>query len=91
MADLRSIVLEARSTTKSGGGCIAIAKFYEAYLADAIHAGQLQRKLKVAAVCGNGTAGAFAPKVLSTMAVTLSKLIANLITVFLTTILIRRI
>ena len=34
------------------------------YIADLTKRPKLKRKLKVVAACGNGTAGAFAPKVL---------------------------
>jgi phosphomannomutase / phosphoglucomutase len=43
---------------------VKIENLYPAYRADLARNGRLKRKLRVAAVCGNGTAGAFAPQVL---------------------------
>jgi phosphomannomutase/phosphoglucomutase len=39
------------------------------YIADLVKGGPVKRKLKVVCACGNGTAGAFAPKVLERMGV----------------------
>jgi phosphomannomutase / phosphoglucomutase len=64
MLALKSIVLEGRTISRSGGGLVNVADFYRRYRADLITGGKLDRKLRVAAVCGNGTAGAFAPQVL---------------------------
>jgi phosphomannomutase / phosphoglucomutase len=64
MAELREIVLDGKAETRSGGGYIRTTNIFESYLADLAKEGEMKRKLKVAAVCGNGTAGAFAPQVL---------------------------
>ena len=49
-----------------GGGAYAfVENFPERYIADLTKRPKLKRKLKVVAACGNGTAGAFAPQVLS--------------------------
>ena len=64
MGRLKEIVLEAKSKTKDGGAYKFITGFAERYMADLAKRPKLRRKLKVIAACGNGTAGAFAPKVL---------------------------
>jgi phosphomannomutase/phosphoglucomutase len=64
MGRLKDIVLEAKSKAKDGGTYIFIPGFAERYMADLANRPKLKRKLKVIAACGNGTAGAFAPKVL---------------------------
>jgi phosphomannomutase/phosphoglucomutase len=64
MGRLKEIVLEAKSKTKEGGAYKFIPGFAERYMADLAKRPKLKRKLKVIAACGNGTAGAFAPKVL---------------------------
>ena len=64
MGRLKEIVLEAKSRTKDGGAYKFISGFADRYMADLAKRPKLKRKLKVIAACGNGTAGAFAPKVL---------------------------
>jgi len=64
MGRLKEIVLEGKSKTKEGGSFTFIPGFAERYMADLANRPKLKRKLKVIAACGNGTAGAFAPKVL---------------------------
>lgn len=64
MGRLKEIVLEAKSKTKDGGAYKFIPGVAEIYMADLAKRAPLKRKLKVIAACGNGTAGAFAPKVL---------------------------
>jgi phosphomannomutase/phosphoglucomutase len=64
MGRLKDIVLAAKSKTKEGGSYKFIPGFAECYMADLAKRPKLKRKLKVIAACGNGTAGAFAPKVL---------------------------
>jgi phosphomannomutase / phosphoglucomutase len=64
MLALKNIVMEGRGKSRPGGAVLRIEGLYEKYKADLIKGGRLSRKLKVAAVCGNGTAGAFAPEVL---------------------------
>ena len=61
---LKEIVLEAKSKTCEGGAYKFVSGFAERYMADLAKRPKLKRKLKVIAACGNGTAGAFAPKVL---------------------------
>lgn len=64
MGRLKEIVLEAKSKTKEGGAYQFIPGFAQRYMDDLARRPKLKRKLKVIAACGNGTAGAFAPKVL---------------------------
>ncbi len=64
MAELRDIVLNNQITARSGGSLTLVDDVYEKYAADLLSRGLIKRKLRVAAVCGNGTAGAFAPEIL---------------------------
>ena len=65
MKRLKEIVLGANFNLKGGGEYIFVENFPVRYLADlTAKRPKLKRKLKVVAACGNGTAGAFAPKVL---------------------------
>jgi phosphomannomutase/phosphoglucomutase len=64
MGRLKEIVLEAKSKAKDGGSYTFIPGFADRYMADLAKRPKLKRRLKVIAACGNGTAGAFAPKVL---------------------------
>lgn len=64
MAALKSIVLEGRFETKVGGRYIFVEDMADRYMADLTDRAKINRKLKVVAACGNGTAGAFAPQVL---------------------------
>src|SRR5690242_13346549 len=61
---LKEIVLEAQFKAANGGGYVFVENFPERYIADLTDRPKLKRKLKVVAACGNGTAGAFAPRVL---------------------------
>ena len=47
-----------------GGSYVFVENFPERYIADLTKRPKLKRKLKVVAACGNGTAGAFAPRIL---------------------------
>ncbi len=64
MLALKTIVLENTSVARAGGSVRRVEGLFETYKADLLKGGQIKRKLKVAVVCGNGTAGAFAPQVL---------------------------
>jgi phosphomannomutase/phosphoglucomutase len=64
MGRLRDIVLGAAFELREGGAYEFIENFPERYIADLTNRPKIKRKLKVVAACGNGTAGAFAPKVL---------------------------
>ena len=62
---LKTIVLEARFKLRGGGAYQFIENFPARYIADLTQRPTLKRRLKVVCACGNGTAGAFAPQVLS--------------------------
>jgi phosphomannomutase/phosphoglucomutase len=64
MGKLKDIVLNARFKTREGGSYQFIDDFPARYIKDLTDRPKLKRKLRVVAACGNGTAGAFAPKVL---------------------------
>ena len=64
MGRLKEIVLGARFDLKGGGEYRFVEDFPARYIADLTRRPKLKRRLKVVAACGNGTAGAFAPKVL---------------------------
>jgi len=64
MTRLKEIVLSGASKEATGGKYIHVADIRERYIADLIDRPKIKRKLRVVAACGNGTAGAFAPKVL---------------------------
>jgi phosphomannomutase / phosphoglucomutase len=64
MTRLKEIVLNAAFKPKAGGTYDFIEGFPERYIADLTSRPKIKRKLKVVCACGNGTAGAFAPRVL---------------------------
>ena len=64
MTRLKEIVLNADFKNKVGGSYQFHEKFPDRYIADLTRHPKLKRKLKVVVACGNGTAGAFAPKVM---------------------------
>jgi phosphomannomutase/phosphoglucomutase len=64
MTRLKHIVLEAQFDLKGGGSYAFVEDFPARYMADLTNRPKLKRRLKVVCACGNGTAGAFAPKVL---------------------------
>ena len=64
MNRLRDIVLESAFKPKGSGSYEFIDNFPARYIADLTKRPKLKRKIKVVCACGNGTAGAFAPKVL---------------------------
>ena len=51
-----------RFDLKGGGGYDFVENFPDRYIADLTKRPKIKRKLKVVAACGNGTAGAFAPR-----------------------------
>src|SRR4030088_707454 len=64
MTRLKEIVLGARFDMRGGGSYVFVENFPARYIADLTRRPKLGRHLKVVCACGNGTAGAFAPKVL---------------------------
>lgn len=67
MTRLKEIVMTGTGVTRPGGTLELVKGVQERYLADVASKAQLKRKLKVVCACGNGTAGAFAPKALRAM------------------------
>jgi phosphomannomutase/phosphoglucomutase len=64
MGRLRDIVLAGKFRYADGGAYEFVPDFPDLYIADLLNRPKLKRKLKVVAACGNGTAGAFAPRML---------------------------
>ncbi len=64
MARLKDIVLGGTWQLREGGGLVHIAGMDERYLADLAAGDRLKSRLKAVCACGNGTAGAFAPRAL---------------------------
>lgn len=64
MSQLRDIVLNGDFDDAGGGSYRFVEGFAETYIAMLTDRPKLSRPLRVVAACGNGTAGAFAPRVL---------------------------
>lgn len=64
MTRLKNIVLHNEGVSRAGGSYSYIEGMTEKYLADISRDGLLKRPLKVVVACGNGTAGAYAPRAL---------------------------
>ena len=67
MGRLRDIVLAGDYCPEAGGGYEFVPDFPARYIADLTSRPKLKRPLKVVAACGNGTAGAFAPRLLTAL------------------------
>ncbi len=67
MGRLRDIVLNGEFRYGAGANYRFVPDFPKTYIADLTTRPKLARKLKVVAACGNGTAGAFAPELLSAL------------------------
>ncbi len=65
MTRLKEIVLAGTGKLKAGGAYVPVSDMRERYITDLTDRPKIKRKLRVVAACGNGTAGAFAPKVLA--------------------------
>ena len=65
MGALKDIVLGGKVKAADGGRYVFVPDMAERYIKALTDRPQLQRKLKVVAACGNGTAGAFAPQILA--------------------------
>ena len=71
MTALKEIVLNAEFAPQNQGGrYIFVPDMPERYMADLLARPKLLRPLKVVVSCGNGTAGAFAPRVLAELGAT---------------------
>jgi phosphomannomutase/phosphoglucomutase len=64
MGQLRDVVLAGDFDLVGGGSYEFAENFPDRYIADLTSRPKIKRKLKVIAACGNGTAGAFAPRIL---------------------------
>ena len=62
--DLKQKAMKGGWHSSSGGGLVLVSNFYDRYRSNLTAGKALSRKLRVAVVCGNGTAGAFAPQIL---------------------------
>jgi phosphomannomutase/phosphoglucomutase len=69
MGRLRDIVVGGKFRTAEGGAYRYIEDFPQRYIADITNRAKLKRKIKAVAACGNGTAGAFAPQILTALGV----------------------
>ncbi|RYE42888.1 MAG: phosphomannomutase/phosphoglucomutase, partial [Hyphomicrobiales bacterium] len=63
MTRLKEIVLNAAFDNKPGGSYQFHENFPDRYIADLTKRPKLKRRIKAVVACGNGTAGAFAPRV----------------------------
>jgi len=66
---LRDIVLSGAYGTRDGGGYRFVENFADIYIADLARHPRLKRRIKAVAACGNGTAGAFVPRILEALGV----------------------
>ncbi|MEZ5774629.1 MAG: phosphomannomutase/phosphoglucomutase [Hyphomicrobiaceae bacterium] len=64
MSLLKEIVLSGDLPMPGGGRLVLVPDLAERYVASLLDRPRLKRRLKVVAACGNGTAGAFAPRIL---------------------------
>jgi len=67
MTALKELVLAGAGETAAGGGYVYVPDMGERYISALTARPRLARKLKVVAACGNGTAGAFAPRILAAL------------------------
>ncbi len=78
MGRLKEIVLRGQYKEFSGGAYKYVEGLRERYIEDVISGVSLNRKMKVIAACGNGTAGAFAPDALSRLGIDIVPMDAEL-------------
>ena len=69
MGRLKEIVLSGSYKSFDGGSYHYVSGMREKYMDDLANGKKINRKLKVIAACGNGTAGAYAPETLSRLGV----------------------
>jgi phosphomannomutase / phosphoglucomutase len=69
MGRLRDIVVGGDYGPEPGGTYEFVPDFPAGYIADLTNRPKFRRRMKVVAACGNGTAGAFAPKLLGALGV----------------------
>lgn len=78
MAELKSAILEKEYQSAEGGSYIYVDDMKSGYLADIAKSYTINRDLKVVVACGNGTAGAYAPRLLEMIGCTVLPLDCNL-------------
>lgn len=78
MSRLKEIVLAGKFEPKAGGRYVFVPDMAERYMKSLTDRPKLGRRLKVVAACGNGTAGAFAPRVLEAIGCEVVPLDCNL-------------
>jgi phosphomannomutase/phosphoglucomutase len=69
MNRLKDLVLRSLFDLRGGGSYTFVENFPARYIADLTKRPKLTRKLRAVVACGNGTAGAFAPKILEAIGV----------------------
>ncbi len=69
MGRLRDIVLSGKFDARGGGAYTFVEGFPERYIADLADRPKLNSRIKAVVACGNGTAGAFAPRALEAVGV----------------------
>src|SRR5689334_17449300 len=69
MARLRDIVLSGSHKPRQGGAYHFIENFADLYVGDLTRHAALKRRIRAVVACGNGTAGAFAPRILEALGV----------------------
>ncbi|GAB4064683.1 phosphomannomutase/phosphoglucomutase [Ancylobacter sonchi] len=69
MSRLKQIVLGGAGRARDGGGYRYVADFPEVYIKDLTDRPRFKNRIKAVAACGNGTAGAFAPRILEALGV----------------------
>jgi phosphomannomutase / phosphoglucomutase len=67
MSELKEIVLTGKSKAHPGGRYIFVPDLADRYIKSLTNRPKYKRHMKVIAACGNGTAGAFAPKILEAL------------------------
>jgi phosphomannomutase / phosphoglucomutase len=67
MSELKEIVLTGKSKAHPGGSYIFVPDLADRYIKSLTNRPKYKRHMKVIAACGNGTAGAFAPKILEAL------------------------
>jgi len=78
MSRLKTIVLEGQYKAPGGGKYTFVPDIADRYIAALTDRPKLKRRLRVIAACGNGTAGAFAPRVLEAIGCEVIPLDTNL-------------
>ena len=81
MSELKEIVLSgayAQALTRGNGRYVPVPDLFERYASALTDRPKYKRRMKVIAACGNGTAGAFAPKILERLGLEVIPLDAEL-------------